>query len=149
MSISRWVDKEDVVYMCNRILLSHKKHWNYAICSNMDTPRDYHPSKQVRKRKTNATWYVGSKIWQWSYLWNRHRLTHRTDLWWPRRRVSGGEKDWKFGISRCKLVYIRWISSKVLLYSAGNYICYPVINHNGKSVKKKTCATETLLFSRD
>ena len=44
----------------------------------------------------------------------------------------GGKKDWEFGISRCKLSYIRWINNKVLLYSIGNYIPYPVINHNGK-----------------
>ena len=41
-----------------------------------------------------------------------------------------GGKDWEFGISRCKLVYIGWINNKVLLYSPGNYIQYPVINHN-------------------
>ena len=40
---------------------------------------------------------------------------------------GGGGKDWEFGISRCKLVYIGWIN-KVLLYSTGNYIQYPVIN---------------------
>ena len=36
--------------------------------------------------------------------------------------VGRGGKDWKFGISRCKLVYIGWINNKVLLYSTGNYI---------------------------
>ena len=49
---------------------------------------------------------------------------------------GGGGKHWEFGISRCKLVYIGWISNKVLLCSAGNYIEYPVINHNGKEYKK-------------
>ena len=39
---------------------------------------------------------------------------------------------WEFGISRCKLLYIEWINNKVLQYSTGNYIQYPVINHNGK-----------------
>ena len=39
--------------------------------------------------------------------------------------------DWEFGISRCKRLYTEWIN-KVLLYSTGNYIQYPVINHNGK-----------------
>ena len=42
VSISRWTDKEDIVYVYNGILLSHKKEWNSAICSNMDGPRDYH-----------------------------------------------------------------------------------------------------------
>ena len=35
---------------------------------------------------------------------------------------GGGGKDWEFRISRCKLLYIGWISNKVLLYSTGNYI---------------------------
>ena len=29
-------------------------------------------------------------------------------------------------------IYIKWINSKVLLNSTGNYIQYPVINHTGK-----------------
>ena len=40
--------------------------------------------------------------------------------------------DWEFGISRYKLVYIEWINNRVLLYSTGNYIQYPIIKHNGK-----------------
>ena len=40
--INRWMDKEDVVYIYNGILLSHEKEWNNAICSNIDGPRDYH-----------------------------------------------------------------------------------------------------------
>ena len=63
MSIDRWVDKEDVVY--NGILLSHKKEWNNALCSNMDEPRDYHTkqSKSERHIPYDIT-YVESKIWQ-------------------------------------------------------------------------------------
>ena len=30
------MDEEDVVPMYDGILLSHKKEWNFAICSNMD-----------------------------------------------------------------------------------------------------------------
>ena len=44
---------------------------------------------------------------------------------------GGGGMDWEFGISRCKLLYIGWINNKVLLYSTGNYIQYPVRNHKG------------------
>ena len=35
--------------------------------------------------------------------------------------------EWEFGISRCKLVYTGWINNKVLLYSTGNHIQYPMI----------------------
>ena len=45
---------------------------------------------------------------------------------------AGGGKDWEFGINRCKLLYTEWINNKVLLQSTGNYIQYPVINHNKK-----------------
>ena len=54
---------------------------------------------------------------------------------------QGGGGDggaWEFGISRCKLVYIGWINNKVLLYSAGNCIQYPVINHDRKQYEKQT-----------
>ena len=48
-----------------------------------------------------------------------------------------GEIDWEFGVSRRKLLYIEWINSKVLLYSTGNYIQYPVIKYNGKEYEKE------------
>ena len=53
MSIDRWMDKEDVVHIYNGILLSHKKEWNNAICSNIDATRDYHTkwSKSERERQ--------------------------------------------------------------------------------------------------
>ena len=47
--------------------------------------------------------------------------------------------EWEFWISRCRLLYvsIEWINNRVLLYSTGNYIQYPVINHNGKEYEKE------------
>ena len=44
--------------------------------------------------------------------------------------------NWEFGISRSKLLYGGQINNKVLLYSTGNYIQYPVINRNGKEYVK-------------
>ena len=52
-------------------------------------------------------------------------------------KVGRGGMDWEFEISRCKLVYTGWINNKVLLYSTGNDIQYPVINHNGKEYEKE------------
>ena len=34
----------------------------------------------------------------------------------------GSGMDWEFGVSRCKLLPLEWISNEILLYSAGNYI---------------------------
>ena len=56
---------------------------------------------------------------------------------------SQGGKDWVFGIRKCKLAYTGWINNEVLLHSIGNYIQYPVINHNGKEYGN-ICITESL-----
>ena len=59
----------------------------------------------------------------------------------------GGGLEWEAGVSRCKLLYREWTNNKVLLYSTGNYIQYPMINHNGKGYLKKNvyiCITESL-----
>ena len=45
--------------------------------------------------------------------------------------------DWEIGVSRYKLLYIEWMDNKVLLYSTGNFIQYPVINHHGKEYEKE------------
>ena len=36
----------------------------------------------------------------------------------------------EFGVSKCKLLHIGWINSKVLLYGTENYTQYPVITHH-------------------
>ena len=43
---------------------------------------------------------------------------------------GGSGMDWEVGVSRCKLLYLEWISNKVLLYSTGNYIQSLVIEHD-------------------
>ena len=51
--------------------------------------------------------------------------------------VAKGEEgwsgmDWKFGVSRCKLLHLEWISNEVLLYSTRNYIQSIGIEHDGR-----------------
>ena len=83
-------------------------------------------------------------MWNLKYDTNEHIYETKTDsqiwrtnLWLPRGWGGKGGKNWESGISRCKLAYIGWINNKVLLYSSGNYIQYPVINHNGKEYEKE------------
>ena len=45
--------------------------------------------------------------------------------------------DWEFGAGRYNLLHLEWINNKVLMYSTGNYIQSPEINHNGKEYKKR------------
>ena len=35
---------------------------------------------------------------------------------------GGSGVDWEFGVNRCKLMPLEWISNEILLYSTGNYI---------------------------
>ena len=78
--------------------------------------------------------YVESKMWQkWIYLQNRNRLRCIEN----RFVVAKGEEgdsgmDWEFGVSRCKLLRLEWISSEVLLYSTGNYIQSRGIDRDGR-----------------
>ena len=44
---------------------------------------------------------------------------------------GGNGMDWDFGVSRCKLLHLEWISNEILLYSTGNYIWSLVTEHNG------------------
>ena len=109
----------------------------------MDRPRDYHISVEVRKINT-IRYYMRNL----SYKTNKHiceietgSFIYRTDLCFPSWHGKGGGKDWEFGICGFKPLYKRWINNKVLLYSTGNYIQYPVISHNGKEY---ICTTELL-----
>ena len=102
--------------------------------------RDYHTEvSQKEKDKYHIHHlYVQSKIWhKWTHLQNKNRLTDIEN----RTVVAKGEGVWgrEVGVSRCELLYIEWINNKVLLYSTGDYIRHPVINHNGEEYEKKEC----------
>ena len=54
MSSDRRMNKEDVIHICNGILLSHNKEQNCAICRAVDGPRDCHTEHSKSEReKTN------------------------------------------------------------------------------------------------
>ena len=75
MSVNRGMDKEDMVHTHNGVLLSHKKEWNAAICSNMDGPRDDHTKWSKPDR--------GQISYDITYMWNLkmdiNELIHKTD----------------------------------------------------------------------
>ena len=71
-------------------------------------------------------------------LRNRNRLTGPENRLVVAKGEGGGRgMDWEFGVGRCKLLHLECINNKVLLYSTGNYIQSPGINHNGKEYKKE------------
>ena len=56
-------------------------------------------------------------------------------MWLPRGERQRSGMDGEFGIGRCKLLHLEWISNEVLLYSMGNYIQSLRVEH--KTVLKK------------
>ena len=56
---------------------------------------------------------------------------HKKQLMVTKGKWVGGINQ-EFGINRYKLLYIKQISNKDLLYNTGNYIQYIVITYNGK-----------------
>ena len=52
--------QEDLVHICNELLLSHKRKWNNAICINMDAGSDCHTewSKSNRERQIDDIAYM-------------------------------------------------------------------------------------------
>ena len=58
---------------------------------------------------------------------------------------EGSKMTWGFGVGRCKLLHLEWISNGFLLISTGNYIQSLGIDHEGRSCEKKIvlcCAAE-------
>jgi len=59
--------------------------------------------------------------------------------------------DWEFGVNRCKLLHLEWISSEVLLYSTGNSVQSLGTEHDGGGYEKKNVYMYdlvALLYSR-
>ena len=48
------------------------------------------------------------------------------------RREGGKGMYWEFGVSRCKGLHFKWISSEALLYRTGNHIQSLRIEHDGR-----------------
>ena len=88
MSISRWVDKENVVYIyvteyCSVI----KKEWNNVIYSNIDRPRDYHSKSDKDKYRYDITYsgILKKKWYKWTSIQDKNRLKLR-----KQKRDGGG-----------------------------------------------------------
>ena len=86
----------------------------------------------------------------WNLKYDTNELTFKTErLTDTENRLEGarGGMDGEFGINRGKLVYIDWITSKVLRHSTEKYIQHPMINCNGKEHKKECIHIYVYAFS--
>ena len=69
--------------------------------------------------------------WRENNTFRKSEVSVETTGWRLAEEVGDtGEFMWNRNYNHSK--YIEWIHNKALLYSTGNYIQYPVINHNGK-----------------
>ena len=57
------MDKEEVVYIYNGILLSHKKEWNFAIYNNTDGLGGYYTKWNKSDRERQILYDI-------TYMWN-------------------------------------------------------------------------------
>ena len=46
--------------------------------------------------------------------------------------------DWEFGVGRCKLFYLEWLSNGVLLDFTGNYVQSQIIFMDEKTEAQRT-----------
>ena len=62
------------------------------------------------------------------------KQTHGHREWTCGCQGGGGRsgRDWKFGVNRCKLLQLEWISKELLLYGTENYLQSLVIEHDGR-----------------
>ena len=96
-------------------------------CSCLESPRDggawWATVYGVAQSQTRLKRLSSSRMWKLKYDINEIlQETRFTDT--ENRLVvakTGGGMEWKFGVSRWKLVYMEQIN-KILLYSIGNYI---------------------------
>ena len=134
------MDKEDVVHIIMEFYSVIKKERKNAICSSIDGPRYDHTKSEREKQIPHTPLYVESKLWhKGTYLQNRSRLTaNRLVLAKGERR---GGVDYKFGLADAN--YYIQNKQQGLLCGTGDYMQYPVINHNGKEYVH-TCVTESL-----
>ena len=112
-------------------------------------PKDCHTKRSKSERQIP---YDITYMYNLKYDANELIYKTETDSQTSGRLVVARERVGRDGLgvgsSRCKVLYIEWINNKVLLYRTGNYIQYPMINHNGKEYKRECiCITESLCYT--
>ena len=86
VSINRWMNKEDVVYTYNGILLSHKKEWNFAICSNMDATRDYYTKWSKSERERQIPYDI---TYMWNLKYGTNEPIYKAEIHRDREQICG------------------------------------------------------------
>ena len=86
--INGWMDKEDVVYIHNGILLSHKKWWNLAICDYMGGAWGYYAKRNKSEQESQIPYDLTHK-----QKIKTTTVTQKQRLgWWVPKGKGGGRR---------------------------------------------------------
>ena len=55
-------------------------------------------------------------------LFTKQKQTYRVNLWWPGEKNGVEGRDREFGINMYTLLYLKWITNKVVLYAQGTLL---------------------------
>ena len=110
--------------------LATKKNWNNAICSNMKGPTDCH-TKWSQSDREGEILYKSLKCGIWTEMMKaelvKQKDTHRLREWIYGFQGEGWREGIvrEFGVDTNTLLYLKWISSRVVQYSTWNSAqCY-------------------------
>ena len=129
-----WADElvKKMLYICAMEYYSAIKNNEIMPCAQTWMNLETILLSKVRKKKTNTTWQTEDKyqhscveskiLHKRTYIWNSSRLTDIENSFMVAKEEEGqgGQEVLGVGISKCKLLCIGWINTKVLLYSTEN-----------------------------
>ena len=83
------------IYIYMKWNITHKNKWNYAICSNMDRPRDFHVSEVSQKKQISydITYMWNLWIYDTNILIYKIEIYIKKDLWLSKGKWLGGGID--------------------------------------------------------
>ena len=100
-----------MVHIYNRTLLRHKKKQNWAICRDVEGPRDCHTEWSKSEREKQIS-YINTYMWnlekwyRWPYLQSRNRGTDVENKYMDTKEEGEGERNWEVGIDTYTLLIL-------------------------------------------
>ena len=126
MSIGRWMDKEAVVHIYNRVLLSYKNECIWVSSKEVDEFRAYYTEWSKSERETQIS-YINAYMWnleRW-YLWSNMQDSKEDTGIKNRLLDTVGEGEggmiWENSIEAYALPYVKQIASGSLTYDLLNW----------------------------
>ena len=125
MSINSWMDKDIVVLIYKRILLSHKKECIWFSSNEVEEPRAYYTewSKSEKEKQISyiKTYIRNLKRWYWwTYLQDSSGDANTKNRLVDTVGEEEGGTNWESNTETYTLPYVKQIVNGYLLYHAGS-----------------------------